>query len=301
MLLKRLASWGISFGLLTFFAMPGMANQIDTAVVTPTCNSFTIALSASQLNPGQNYEIDWSISVTDTCATPGTANYSITFTAPPSGTFSTTVTETFPPQPCPLTFSGTATLVGFNTIPITFPNGQTSITITCPAPSSVLSSASVTPTCNNYSIFVNASGLNPGQSYTIDYSIDVMPSCSPAFTITDSIPAVGDSNGNFSTTVTKPLGPLTCATSFSGSATLLGFNTVNITFSLASLNCTPPNICSALGPAGGFAVLGLQGSQINLSSGPLRINENVGIGQNGNFNFSGGGKVSGVLDADNTP
>ena len=24
------------------------------------------------------------------------------------------------------------------------------------------------------------------------------------------------------------------------------------------------------------------------------------IGQNGNFNFSGGGKVSGVLDADNT-
>ena len=62
----------------------------------------------------------------------------------------------------------------------------------------------------------------------------------------------------------------------------------------------PPSICSALGPASGFAVLGLQESVINLSSGPLRINGNVGIGQNGNFNFSGGGQVNGVLDADNT-
>ena len=62
----------------------------------------------------------------------------------------------------------------------------------------------------------------------------------------------------------------------------------------------PPSICSALGPAAGYAVLGLQGSVINLSSGPLRINGNVGIGQNANFNFSGGGQVNGVLDADNT-
>jgi hypothetical protein len=47
-------------------------------------------------------------------------------------------------------------------------------------------------------------------------------------------------------------------------------------------------------------VLGLQGSTINLSSGPLRITGNVGIGQNGIFNFSGGGQVNGGLDADNT-
>jgi len=47
-------------------------------------------------------------------------------------------------------------------------------------------------------------------------------------------------------------------------------------------------------------VPGLQGSTINLSSGPLRINGNVGIGQSGIFNFSGGGQVNGVLDADNT-
>jgi hypothetical protein len=44
----------------------------------------------------------------------------------------------------------------------------------------------------------------------------------------------------------------------------------------------------------------LQGSTINLSSGPLRINGNAGIGQNGQFNFSGGGQISGVLDADPT-
>lgn len=55
-----------------------------------------------------------------------------------------------------------------------------------------------------------------------------------------------------------------------------------------------------LGSAGDFDVLGLSGATINLSSGPLRINGNVGIGQNGTFNFSGGGQVSGVLDADPT-
>ena len=127
-----------------------------------------------------------------------------------------------------------------------------------------------------------------------------MPSCSSAFTITDSIPFTAPNSGSFSATVTKSLGPLPCATSFSGTATLEGFNTIDITFNPANLNCAPPSICSALGPASGFAVLGLQGSVINLSSGPLRINGNVGIGQNGIFNFSGGGQVKGVLDADNT-
>jgi hypothetical protein len=47
-------------------------------------------------------------------------------------------------------------------------------------------------------------------------------------------------------------------------------------------------------------VLGLQGSTINLSSGPLCFVGNVGIGENGLFNFSGGGKVNGELDADPT-
>jgi choice-of-anchor A domain-containing protein len=55
-----------------------------------------------------------------------------------------------------------------------------------------------------------------------------------------------------------------------------------------------------LGSAGAYDVLGLSGATIHLSSGPLRVYGNVGIGQNGTFNFDGGGQVSGELDADPT-
>jgi hypothetical protein len=84
--------------LIAFTTPAARANHIDTAQVTQlTCNSFTITLSASELNPGQNYEIDFAVSVMSTYATPGMANYSIPFTAPLSGTLITILTETFPP------------------------------------------------------------------------------------------------------------------------------------------------------------------------------------------------------------
>jgi hypothetical protein len=114
---RSLAVLGAALLLIAFTTPAARANHIDTAQVTQlTCDSFTITLSASQLNAGQNYEIDYSVSVTDTCATPGTANYSVKFMARASGTFITTQTQTFPLQLCPLTFSGNATLVGENTI-----------------------------------------------------------------------------------------------------------------------------------------------------------------------------------------
>jgi len=57
-----------------------------------------------------------------------------------------------------------------------------------------------------------------------------------------------------------------------------------------------------LGPAADYSVLGLSGpsghgSTINLSSGPLRISGNVGVGDNGQLNFSGGGQINGRVDA----
>ena len=144
---NTLAVFGLALGLLFMSGKPAMANHIDSAILYPTCNSFTISVSASDLNPGEVYEIQWAISVTDTCAMPGTANYSITCTAPSNGSFSATLPNSmfpfnneFPSRPCPLTFSGTASLVNpsdnsiFNTIPLTFSNGQTSLTVQCPSP-----------------------------------------------------------------------------------------------------------------------------------------------------------------------
>ena len=63
-------------------------------------------------------------------------------------------------------------------------------------------------------------------------------------------------------------------------------------------------LCSAakadainLGAAGDYAVLGLNGAQVNLSSGPLQVNGNVGTGANGSVNFSSG-TVTGRIDRD---
>jgi hypothetical protein len=52
-----------------------------------------------------------------------------------------------------------------------------------------------------------------------------------------------------------------------------------------------------LGPAGNYAVLGFNGANvtINLSSGPLMINGNVGVGNNSTLNFSSG-TVNGHVD-----
>jgi choice-of-anchor A domain-containing protein len=96
--------------------------------------------------------------------------------------------------------------------------------------------------------------------------------------------------------------------SLTGSCTLTGSATLTSTGSTvpiiingsssAALSCPTPSICTTLGSAGNAAVFGLQGSTINLSSGPLRIHGNVGIGVSGQFNFSGGGIVTGTLFAD---
>jgi hypothetical protein len=51
-----------------------------------------------------------------------------------------------------------------------------------------------------------------------------------------------------------------------------------------------------LGAASGYGILGLDGATINLSSGPLRVNDNVGIGDNGALNFSGGGQINGSVN-----
>jgi hypothetical protein len=56
------------------------------------------------------------------------------------------------------------------------------------------------------------------------------------------------------------------------------------------------SIVDMLGPAGDFAILGINGATINLSSGPLQIDGNVGVADNSQLNFSGGGQIDGRVD-----
>ena len=64
----------------------------------------------------------------------------------------------------------------------------------------------------------------------------------------------------------------------------------------------PVCLLSQLGAAGsyGFSILGLQGANIQLSSGPLKVNGNVGIGANGLIHLSGGATLQSTLYADPT-
>jgi len=62
----------------------------------------------------------------------------------------------------------------------------------------------------------------------------------------------------------------------------------------------PTCLLSTLGPAGVFSILGLQGSNIQLSSGPLQVNGSVGSGVNGLIHLSGGAHLQSTLFADSS-
>jgi hypothetical protein len=195
--------FGLALGILVASASIAAANHIDTAAVTQlTCDSFTITLSASDLNPGQNYEINWSISATGTCFPPSTADYSITFTAPSSGTFSTTVTKTFPAPDCPPTFTGSATLAGENTIPIIWPNGQTSDTINCPSPTPTPTpTPTPCPPCPTSSIQSNFNGTGIPAGDTVWFNAHIKANGIPSSGATINFSCSTITSSAFSATV----------------------------------------------------------------------------------------------------
>jgi hypothetical protein len=108
------------------------------------------------------------------------------------------------------------------------------------SPRAVLETTTGTPSCNSYSITTKASGLVPGTDYQIDWLITEKPTSGSPTTIANEFKFVAPENGTFTTTRTYPLGPLNGAYSFSGYATLVGFNTVAITFTPSSVNCAGP-------------------------------------------------------------
>lgn len=116
-----------------------------------------------------------------------------------------------------------------------------------------INSAAVSPSCNGCTITVSGQNLTfTGVTYSVNYTILVTGSDGSTFTLNDSIQVFPDSNGNFAASATKAAGPATETISLSGTATLVAarelpsiptFNTVNIVFTPATLNCrtsTPP-------------------------------------------------------------
>ena len=118
-----------------------------------------------------------------------------------------------------------------------------------PASAHEITSASVSGTCSSYTISVAGDNATfVGVNYSVNYIITLTPSSGSAFTISDSIQVSPDASGNFSASVTKPVGPLSGGYSVSGSATLVDgsgdtFNPIAISFANPTFTCpsqTPP-------------------------------------------------------------
>jgi hypothetical protein len=128
---KHTALWLVA-GVLALSPTLAMADHTDTANATMNCSTYSLFVSASALSSGTQYTINFTIDIS-----PGSAGFPITgstgtFVAPPSGTFSETLTGSFPPLTGSFEFSGTATLMGQNTINISF--SPTSLTCGTPPP-----------------------------------------------------------------------------------------------------------------------------------------------------------------------
>ena len=116
MLQTHRAVCGALFGLFVLCAAPGLAQQINAASATLTCNAYTFSVGASGLS-GQDYQINFTINPSPSSSAPITG--SIPFNPGKADTFEGTATGSFPALNGSFSFSGTATLAG-STINIDF-------------------------------------------------------------------------------------------------------------------------------------------------------------------------------------
>jgi hypothetical protein len=102
------------FGSFLFCAGHALAQQVNTASATMTCNAYSLSVSASGLDPATNYQIDYQIDPLPSSG--GSAiTGSIPFNTGKSDVFDGTVTGSFPTLNGSFSFSGTATLAGSTT------------------------------------------------------------------------------------------------------------------------------------------------------------------------------------------
>lgn len=110
-----------------------------------------------------------------------------------------------------------------------------------PALANHINTATTTTTCTSYSIEVNAAQLVIGKAYTIAYTITLKPGTGAATIVNGMIPFTAPSSGMFTDTITKQVNLITDNYTLSGTASLVGFNQVSITFTPSTLSCVCPD------------------------------------------------------------
>ena len=156
-----------------------------------------------------------------------------------------------------------------------------------PALAHHIDSANVALTCNSYSLSVRAAGLVPGSKYQINYTINSSPS-SGGSPITGFLPFTASSS-TFETSVWGSFPALNGSFSFSGTASLAGWNTIPIEISPSSLTCgpTPPLACAAMSS---------EGSNFN----GISLNSGQWIWFNANFTATGIPSTGAVITFSNS-
>lgn len=158
---------------LTVAALPAAANVIASAQVTDDCTGYTISVAAKDLAIGTTYTISWQID-----GFSAAVSDEITFTATAS-TFNDKITKTWADYGISAagthSLSGTATLVGHNTISIVF----SPVTLTCVAQCCVMTSDS-----SNF----NGTAVNPGSYiwFNANFTATGIPSTGATVFFSDS-------------------------------------------------------------------------------------------------------------------
>ncbi|MEI9981210.1 MAG: hypothetical protein WDN23_19830 [Edaphobacter sp.] len=168
------------FGLLLLCvlgATPALANHVDTANVTLTCSSFNLSVRASELVPGTAYQINYTINSNSPSGGPPITGF-VPFTAVTS-TYETAVWGSFPTLNGSFSFSGTASLAGWNTIQVQVSPG----TLTCgPTPPPVC--ASMSGNASN----LNGTSLSSGEWiwFNANFTAKGIPSTGAVITFSNS-------------------------------------------------------------------------------------------------------------------
>jgi hypothetical protein len=119
-----------------------------------------------------------------------------------------------------------------------------------PSYANVITGATGTVTCSNFSLEFKGIDLSPSVTYSVHFSFTLTPVSGTPITISNTIPIPAGTAGSFDVTTTGSLGPLTktytitssSATLFSGSTAR---NTVSIVFTSTTITCGGTGICPA--------------------------------------------------------
>ena len=183
MLRKHLAIWGIFFGLFAMHASPALAHVLTSASATVgcSCGGSTLKVTASELTPGTDYTIDYTVTATPTSGSPITVSSSIMFTATAS---TETVKAKIPLGALAIatySLAGSATLTSSgSTVSIQFASNPLTCPTSPPPPSCTVQST----TSSNF----NGTAINAGDYiwFNANFTATGVPSAGTSVTFTNS-------------------------------------------------------------------------------------------------------------------